>query len=74
MRTLLIGLIAIFGFVQNLEACAVCYGSADDVQTKGLNYAIVTLLIVLGVMYGLFLKFFIGFTKRAQRLKTDLGH
>jgi heme/copper-type cytochrome/quinol oxidase subunit 2 len=49
------------------SACAVCYGAADDPQTKGMNMAIfvmigVTYLVVLGL-----LAMFITVTVRAKR-------
>jgi len=52
------------------SACAVCYGAADDPQTKGMNMAIfvmigVTYVVVLGM-----LAMFITLAVRAKRRTT----
>lgn len=52
------------------SACAVCFGAADDPQTKGMNMAIfvmigVTYLVVLGM-----LAMFITLAVRAKRRTT----
>lgn len=51
-------------------ACAVCYGASDSSQTAGMNYAIITLLGIIGAVLGGVAAFFIYLIRRA-RLTVD---
>ncbi len=48
------------------QACAVCYGAADDPMTKGMNNGIWVLLGVIGFVQIGFVALFWSFWKRAR--------
>ncbi len=49
-------------------ACATCYGAADSPMTKGMNNAILTLIILVGVVYLGIGKVFLDFRRRSRKL------
>jgi hypothetical protein len=49
------------------HACSVCfYGSPEEKQNIALSYAVIGLLAFLVIIMVLFIKFLIGFQKRAK--------
>ena len=56
-----------------LLACAVCYGSPEASQTKGMNLGIVTMLGVTGVVLGGLGGMIICFARRARRHDADMS-
>ena len=60
-------LAAAFTFADSASACAVCYGSADDAMTQGMNNGILTLLGVVGVVQIGFVAMFVSFWRRGKR-------
>lgn len=55
-----------------LLACAVCYGASDAAQTRGMNFGIITMLGVTGVVLGGFGGMIFCFARRARRHSTEL--
>ena len=55
-----------------LLACAVCYGTPDAPQTKGMNLGIVTMLGVTGIVLGGFVGMIICFARRARRHNAEM--
>ena len=50
------------------QACEVCFGTADDPATLGMNGAILFLLGVIGLVQFGFVSLFWGFRKRSRSL------
>lgn len=48
-------------------ACAACTGRSDDSVAQGLNVAVLTLLLVLLVVYGVFVSFLVYLIRRAAK-------
>jgi hypothetical protein len=55
-----------------LLACAVCYGASDAAQTRGMNFGMITMLGVTGVVLGSFGGMIFCFARRARRHDTEL--
>ena len=49
----------------SLLACAACYGQSDSPMAAGMNWGILSLLVVIGVVLGGVSAFFIYLAKRA---------
>ena len=49
-------------------ACATCYGAADSPMTKGMNNAILTLILLVGVVYVGIGKVILDFRRRSRKL------
>ena len=56
-----------------LLACAVCYGAPGAAQTKGINFGIVTMLGVTGVVLGGFGGMIFCFARRARRHSAEMN-
>ena len=60
----------VVGYVLSLPrwamACSVCFGAADEPQTKGMNMAIVTLLIIVCGVLASFAAFFIHLWRQSR--------
>ena len=54
----------------NAQACAVCYGAADDPMVKGMNSAIFFLLGAIGSILLGVISLTIYFARRAKRLNN----
>ena len=54
----------------NAQACAVCYGAADDPMVKGMNSAIFFLLGVIGSILLGVIALTIYFARRAKRVNN----
>jgi hypothetical protein len=50
----------------SLDACAVCYGAADDPMTNGMNMAILFLISVIGFVLMGVVTVIIYFARRAK--------
>jgi hypothetical protein len=48
------------------KACATCYGASDAPQTKGMNMAIMALLVVIGGVLAAFASFFLHLRKQEK--------
>lgn len=55
-----------------LLACAVCYGTAEAAPTRGMNFGIITMLGVTGVVLGGFGGMIFCFARRARRLSAEM--
>ena len=55
-----------------LLACAVCYGASDAAQTRGMNFGIITMLGVTGVVLGGLGSMIFCFARRARRHNSEL--
>ena len=55
-----------------LLACAVCYGASDAAQTRGMNFGIITMLGVTGVVLGGLGGMMFCFARRARRHNSEL--
>ena len=51
-----------------VQACEVCFGNPDDPQTKGVQAAIITLLVITYVTLTAIIGFFIWLFRRGSRL------
>lgn len=49
-------------------ACATCFGAADAPMTKGMNNAILTLIVLVGVVYAGIGKVILDFRRRSKKL------
>ena len=56
----------LFFFPSALQACAVCYGAADDPMTKGMDMAIIFLLCAIGSILLGIIAVSIYFARRAK--------
>ena len=54
----------------NAQACAVCYGAADDPMVKGMNSAIFFLLGAIGSILLGVISLTIYFARRAKRVNN----
>ena len=54
----------------NVQACAVCYGAADDPMVKGMNSAIFFLLGAIGSILLGVIALTIYFARRAKRVNN----
>ncbi|HIA29226.1 MAG TPA: hypothetical protein EYN81_02935 [Candidatus Marinimicrobia bacterium] len=59
--------------MDNLSACATCFGAPDAPMTKGMNMAILTLLGVTGSVMGMAGTMFIVLRRRARMLREKLN-
>jgi len=57
---------------RTLLACAVCYGASDAAQTRGMNFGIITMLGVTGVVLGGLGGMIFCFARRARRHNSEL--
>ena len=53
---------------ESLLACAACYGQSDSPMAAGMNWGIMSLLVVIGVVLGGVSAFFIYLAKRSARV------
>ena len=60
----------IFWLPTNAQACAVCYGAADDPMVKGMNSAIFFLLGTIGSILLGVISLTIYFARRAKRVNN----
>ena len=62
--------IVILWLPNNAQACAVCYGAADDPMVKGMNSAILFLLGAIGSILLGVISLTIYFARRAKRVNN----
>jgi hypothetical protein len=68
LRTLLSGLaLAVALHPSSVRACAACYGQSDSPMAAGMNWGIMSLLVVIGVVLGGVSAFFIYLARRSAR-------
>jgi hypothetical protein len=68
LRVLISGLaLAVALHPNSLPACAACYGQSDSPMAAGMNWGIMSLLVVIGVVLGGVSAFFIYLAKRSAR-------
>ena len=53
-----------------LLACAACYGQSDSPMAKGMNWGILSLLVVVVVVLGAFAAFFIYVARRSAAVQA----
>jgi hypothetical protein len=51
-------------------ACAACYGQTDDSMANGMNWAILTLGVIVAAVLGAFLTFFICVIRKGAALEA----
>ncbi len=73
LRTMLIFVVMTLA-VPAARACEVCFGDPNDPQTKGMNGAIITLMIITYLtLAGLFVMFLFAWRRaRAKRLAAPI--
>ena len=52
-------------------ACAACFGRSDSRLAVGMNWGIVSLLVVIATMLGLIASFFVFIARRASSLPAE---
>ncbi len=52
-------------------ACAACFGRSDSRLAVGMNWGILSLLVVIATMLGLIASFFVFIARRASSLPTE---
>ena len=50
----------------SVQACAACFGKSDAPMAKGMNWGIMSLLGVVGMVLGMLSTFFVFLAKRAN--------
>ncbi|HIB58385.1 MAG TPA: hypothetical protein EYM55_00300 [Candidatus Marinimicrobia bacterium] len=73
IRIIMLTLVTIILLMDNLSACATCFGAPDAPMTKGMNMAILTLLGVTGSVMGMAGTMFIVLRRRARMLREKLN-
>lgn len=58
-------------FINNLYACAVCYGAPDDPITMGMNKAILFLLLTIIFVLSCIMYGFISIIKKSNKIKIE---
>ena len=53
-----------------LQACATCYGESDSPMAQGMNWGIMSLLLVIGTVLGGVVAFFAYLGWRSSRLSV----
>lgn len=56
---------------QALKACATCYGASDAPMAQGMNWGIMTLLAVIGLVLGSIASFFVFIGWRTLRMSSS---
>ena len=59
--------LALFGLVPGVEACATCFGASDSDMARGMNMGIFTLLGVLAFVLSILVAFFVFIGVRSAR-------
>ena len=68
LRTLLCGMaLALALHPNSLRACAACYGQSDSPMAAGMNWGIMSLLVVIAMVLGGVSAFFIYLARRSAR-------
>lgn len=63
-----LALIIVWGGQSSAQACATCFGAADSPLTKGLNWGIGSLLVVILMVLGGVASFFVYMIRRSNSL------
>ena len=72
-RIVFLTLLTIILLMDNLSACATCFGASDEPMTEGMNMAILTLLGVTGSVMGMAGTMFLVIRRRARILREKLN-
>ncbi len=68
-----LGLLAVCGMNHSALACATCFGASDSALAKGMNFGILSLLIVVvGVLSGI-ASFFVYLARRSASMPPEAG-
>jgi len=62
--------VLIWSMPAKVSACAACYGKTDDAMANGMNWAILTLGIVVLTVLGAFLTFLIYAIRKSEALEA----
>ena len=57
----------------SVQACAACFGKSDSPLAKGMNWGIMSLLCVVGVVLSIFSAFFVFLAKKAGSVPVPSG-
>ena len=72
-KLVVIALVVAMGLAPRLLlACSVCYGAPGAAQTRGMNFGIITMLGVTGVVLGGFGGMIFCFARRARRHSAEM--
>lgn len=71
MKSVLSGLLLAFlANPDSIRACAACYGQSDSPMAHGLNWGILSLLVVVVLMLGGIASFFVYLARRTATLSS----
>jgi len=59
-------LFALVALANRASACSTCFGAQDSAQTKGMNMAILGLLVIIGGVLAAFATFFLHLARRSH--------
>jgi hypothetical protein len=64
--------LAIAAVPDSARACAACYGKSDSPLAEGVNWGILTLLVVVTAVLGGFVTMFAYFARRAAAMAANV--
>lgn len=68
---LILGLSAFCGANPSAMACATCFGASDSALTKGMNFGIMSLLLVVLAVLGGVASFFVYLARRSASMPPE---
>ena len=72
LKVLLSGLVGALALQPNsVRACAACYGQSDSPMAQGMNWGIMSLLVVVGTVLGGVAAFFVYLARRAATAAAE---
>jgi len=72
LKVLLSGLVVALALQPNsVRACAACYGQSDSPMAQGMNWGIMSLLVVVGTVLGGVAAFFVYLARRAATAAAE---
>ena len=72
IKVLLSGLVVALALQPNsVRACAACYGQSDSPMAQGMNWGIMSLLVVVGTVLGGVAAFFVYLARRAATAAAE---
>lgn len=70
---LIVCLVAVAAAPCPLMACATCFGNSDSDLARGMNWGILSLLVVIVGVLSAFATFFVYIARRSSALASRLG-
>ena len=68
---LVLGLLALCAASPSALACATCFGASDSALARGMNFGILSLLIVVTGVLGGVASFFVYLAKRSASMQAE---